>query len=110
MFSIVFGANFQSIAATVFYSATPTVPFGGGNLTSVEIPKNSNSTIHFPFTVNYTLSTDENFATLNDIADRCGFTGGGKSDLKVLYTLRLVVRVIVVTITPSLVLSVPRVR
>lgn len=97
----VFGASFQSIAATVFYSAAPTIPFGGGNLTNVDIPKMSNSTIRFPFMVNYTSTTDTNFLILNDIAAKCGFMTETASNLQVLYTIRLIVRVIAITITPS---------
>lgn len=47
----VFGANFELITAKAFYPTNTTSPIGGGQLPNVDIQKNSNTTIHFPFAI-----------------------------------------------------------
>ncbi|BGP22877.1 hypothetical protein JCM10295v2_001768 [Rhodotorula toruloides] len=96
-----FGADFNSIDATAYYPTKPTSAIGGGSLTNVLIKKNSNSTVHFPFSINYTTSYDPNLSVLKDIATKCGFLGGQKSQLTVNYKVKTSVKVIAVTISPS---------
>lgn len=99
----VFGVYFQRIAATATYSTAPNIPFGGGSLTAVDIFKNSNTTIHFPFTINYTTTIDPSLSILKDISNRCGFTGNPKviRPLVVDYTIRLTLKLVSVSISPS---------
>ncbi|GAA6006391.1 hypothetical protein JCM11491_004938 [Sporobolomyces phaffii] len=97
-----FGANFDQISATAFYPTKPNVAIGGGTLRDVKIPKNSNSTIHFPFSINYTTSYDSDLSVLKDIATKCGFLGnGGQTDLKVNYKVETKVKVIAVSVSPT---------
>ncbi|GAA5844711.1 hypothetical protein JCM5353_005833 [Sporobolomyces roseus] len=97
-----FGANFDKISATAYYPTKPNDAIGGGSLDNVDIPKNSNSTIHFPFSLNYTTSYDSDLSVLKDIATKCGFLGGGsKSDLKVNYKVQTKVKVVAISISPT---------
>ncbi|GAA5947243.1 hypothetical protein JCM3765_001587 [Sporobolomyces pararoseus] len=97
-----FGANFDKISATAYYPTKPSDAIGGGTLSDVKIPKNSNSTIHFPFSINYTTSYDSDLSVLKDIATKCGFLGsGGEQDLKVNYKVETKVKVIAVTVSPT---------
>ncbi|GAA5841560.1 hypothetical protein JCM11251_001260 [Rhodosporidiobolus azoricus] len=96
-----FGADFDRISATAYYPTKPNSQFGGGTMNNVEIKKNSNSTLHFPFTVNYTTSYDSDLSVLRDIATKCGFLGSTKSQLTVNYKVKTKVKVIAVTISPS---------
>ncbi|GAA6026994.1 hypothetical protein JCM8097_006024 [Rhodosporidiobolus ruineniae] len=96
-----FGAHFDKIDATAYYPTKPNTAFGGGSLTNVEIKKNSNSTVHFPFSVNYTTSYDSDLSVIKDIATKCGFLGSSASQLTVNYKVKTKVKVIAVTIDPS---------
>lgn len=102
----VFGASFESIKAKAFYDAAPDTQIGGGNLTDVSIPEHSTTTIHFPFTVTYSLAEDTNLAILKSIAQDCGFASTGtQQDLKFDYTVTLGLKVATVVISPSYVES-----
>lgn len=60
------------------------------------------STIHFPFSINYTTSYDSDLSVLKDIATKCGFLGSsGESDLKVNYKVETKVKVIAVSVSPT---------
>ncbi|GAA6023680.1 hypothetical protein JCM10207_008747 [Rhodosporidiobolus poonsookiae] len=96
-----FGAKFNKIDATAYYPLRKDTAFGGGSLTNVEIKKNSNSTVHFPFAVNYTTSYDPDLTVIKDIAEKCGFTGSTKSQLTVNYKVKTSVKVIAITVSPS---------
>ncbi|KAM0754026.1 hypothetical protein T439DRAFT_169808 [Meredithblackwellia eburnea MCA 4105] len=96
-----FGVTFKEIKATGAYSTAPTKNLGGGSLSDVTIPKNSNTTIHFPFTINYTLSQDSDLSIAKDIAKKCGFTGSTASDLTIDYTVTLSLKILSTVISPS---------
>lgn len=98
----VFGVSFREIKAVAQYSTAPTVDLGGGVLDNVDIKKYSNTTILFPFTINYTLSEDPNFAIVKDIATKCGFLGSTtKEDLTIDYTITLGLKILSSVISPS---------
>lgn len=102
LFEPVFGASFREIRADAYYSAAPTTKIGGGQLDDVRIPKYSNSTVHFPFALNYTTSIDPSQTILKDIATKCGFLGSGsKQDLDVNYKITLGIRVVGIVVSPS---------
>ncbi|GAA5978865.1 hypothetical protein JCM11641_003594 [Rhodosporidiobolus odoratus] len=96
-----FGADFDKISATAYYPTKPTTAFGGGSLNNVNIKKNSNSTVHFPFGVNYTTSYDSDLSVLKDIATKCGFLGSTATQLTVNYKVKTKVKVIAITVEPS---------
>ncbi|RGB24283.1 hypothetical protein C1646_609011, partial [Rhizophagus diaphanus] len=95
------GANFEMIKAIAFYPGHSD-PIGGGNLTDVTIAAKGNTTIDFPFSVNYNKDIDPGFAILFDIAQKCGLTGGGvKQKLEIDYKLTLTIKILLITINPS---------
>ncbi|KAM0792277.1 hypothetical protein ACM66B_004968 [Microbotryomycetes sp. NB124-2] len=96
-----FGASFSKVTATAFYPTKPNTAFGGGELEDVRIPKMSNNTIHFPFAVNYTTSYDSDGSVLQDIANKCGFTGSSASKIKINYKIALKMNVLSLKITPT---------
>ncbi|GAA5930806.1 hypothetical protein JCM1841_000191 [Sporobolomyces salmonicolor] len=96
-----FGANFDRIDATAYYPTKPNTAVGGGSLSNVDIKKYSNTTIHFPFAINYTTSYDSDLSVLKDIATKCGFLGNSPSDLTVNYKVQTKVKVIAVKISPT---------
>lgn len=63
------------------------------------------TTIRFPFEVDYTTTYDSDFSVLKDIASKCGFlTTGATSavgDLKFNYKLKLQLKVLSLSISPS---------
>jgi len=82
--------------------------FPSGSLKLTLLTLESSSTIHFPFSLNYTTSYDSDLSVLKDIATKCGFLGGGsKSDLKVNYKVQTKVKVVAISISPSYALSLP---
>lgn len=100
--NIVFGATFKEITATAFYPTNKTQSIGGGQMTHVKIPKYSNDTLHFPFTIDYTTTIDPGLLIVTDIATKCGFLGtGGTEDLTVDYTIKLGLNIAGVIISPS---------
>lgn len=103
VFTPVFGVHFDTIAAAATYSTAPNIPFGGGTLSPVPILQNSNTTIHFPFTINYTTTLDPGATILKDISYRCGFNSTPKvvRPITVNYTLRLTLNILSIKITPS---------
>ncbi|GAA6051172.1 hypothetical protein JCM3770_002573 [Rhodotorula araucariae] len=96
-----FGADFDKIDATAYYPLKPTSEIGGGQMKRVSIKKYSNSTLHFPFAINYTTSYDSDLSVLSDIADKCGFLGTAQSQLTVNYKVKAKVKIIAVSIAPS---------
>jgi hypothetical protein len=67
----------------------------------VTIAAKRNTTIDFPFSVNYNKDIDPGFAILFDIAQKCGLTGGEKQKLEIDYKLTLTIKILLVTINPS---------
>ncbi|CAG8506925.1 6943_t:CDS:2, partial [Ambispora gerdemannii] len=94
------GADFKSIKATAFYPGH-TTPIGGGNLTDVQIGAKANTTINFPFSINYDSSQDPGLAIVQDILLKCGFLGGPRQQISIDYTLVVSLKVLAVTVSPS---------
>ncbi|CAG8570644.1 3395_t:CDS:2, partial [Acaulospora colombiana] len=94
------GATFSMIKAVAFYPGHQD-PIGGGNLTDVKIPGKANTTIHFPFSIDYSSKIDPDYTILTDIAKKCGLIGNNKTKLEIDYTLTLSVKVLLISISPS---------
>ncbi|CAG8656691.1 16599_t:CDS:2, partial [Racocetra fulgida] len=98
---IIFPIFIETLLETQAYYPGHQNPIGGGNLTNVNIPSKSNTTITFPFSINYDASIDPGFSILLDIATKCGLTGGSKSKLAIDYTLTLSFNVLFIPVSPS---------
>ncbi|CAG8467094.1 9750_t:CDS:2 [Ambispora leptoticha] len=94
------GADFKSIKATAFYP-NHTTPIGGGNLTDVHIAAKANTTIDFPFSINYDSSQDPGLTIVQDILSKCGIFGGQKQKITIDYTLVVSLKVLATTVSPS---------
>ncbi|KAA1102565.1 hypothetical protein PGTUg99_017051 [Puccinia graminis f. sp. tritici] len=107
-----FGASFSKISAKAYYPLNKTAALGGGELENVEIKPHSNTTINFPFQINYTTSLDPNRAILADIASRfhhhhdCRGTysivlGSLSRPIKISFDITLKLKVLAITISPT---------
>jgi hypothetical protein len=74
---------------------------GGGFLASQFVPSNAVTNFTFPFSIQYDPTTDTNNAMLTDIATKCGLLGGTKQSLTINYKINLAVKVLFITVHPS---------
>ncbi|TFK55097.1 hypothetical protein OE88DRAFT_998042 [Heliocybe sulcata] len=96
-----FSVAFKEIKAQIFYPINNT-PIGTGQENNIVFPGGSSRNITFPFTISYKSSSDPNQAVISDIASKCGFGGGSKSNLVVNAKLTLGLKVLAVTISPTI--------
>lgn len=78
------------------------VPLGNGVLNNIVFESNSAKNFTFPFKIDYKFSDDPSLQALLDIADKCGVTGGAKSNLNVRYKITVGLRIIVADVSPSI--------
>jgi hypothetical protein len=77
-------------------------PVGGGYLAYQDLPKYSDFSFIFPFSIVYDPMTDPDQIILNDLADRCGLTGGEPRDLSIAYTIHVTAKVLFVSVHPTI--------
>ncbi|WWC95829.1 hypothetical protein V866_002696 [Kwoniella sp. B9012] len=77
-----FNADFKEITATAQYPGNNTNTFGGGTL--------------------YNLNFDPNQVILKDLISKCGISGGTKQDITVDYDLYLKLKILGVTVSPTI--------
>jgi hypothetical protein len=65
------------------------------------VSSNAVTNFTFPFSIEYDPTTDKDQAILSDIATKCGLLGGQKEQLTVNYQIRLAVKVLFVTVHPT---------
>ncbi|KZT26414.1 hypothetical protein NEOLEDRAFT_1113225 [Neolentinus lepideus HHB14362 ss-1] len=94
-----FSVAFKEIKVQLFYPINNTA-VGGGQENNIDFKEGSSTNFTFPLTISYNSSTDPSQAVIKDIASKCGFGGGSKSDLVVDYKLTLGLRVLAITISP----------
>ncbi|GAB5587822.1 hypothetical protein Unana1_02722 [Umbelopsis nana] len=94
-------ATLSDMNATAFYPTSPTTAVGGGYLASQGVASNAVTNFTFPFSIQYDPTNDKNQAMLSDIATKCGLLGGQKKPLTVNYKLQLAVKVLFVTVHPT---------
>jgi LEA14-like dessication related protein len=95
-----FAVAFKKIQTDVFYPINNTA-LGGGTQTDITFHSHSQTNFTFPFTITYLKSLDPNKVILVDIATKCGFIGGTKSQITVNYKITLSLRVLFLTISPA---------
>lgn len=71
---------------------------GGGFLAEEYIPKYSSTNFTFPFALEYNPTYDTDQSVLNNLAEKCGLTGGPKSDVTIDYTIQLTAKVLVIKV------------
>ncbi|KAF5389893.1 hypothetical protein D9757_003717 [Collybiopsis confluens] len=82
-------------------SGVNTTNIGDGNTTNINFSSHSNTNFTFPFEIDYTFASDPNYAILVDMATKCGVLGGAQTPLTVKYKINIDIRILVVTISPT---------
>ncbi|KAI8329232.1 hypothetical protein BC941DRAFT_210832 [Chlamydoabsidia padenii] len=77
-------------------------PVGGGYLAYQELPKYSDFSFTFPFSIVYDPLTDPDQTILNDLAVKCGLTGEKPTDLTIAYTIHVTAKVLFVSVHPTI--------
>lgn len=75
---------------------------GGGFLAEKFVPTYSDLNFTFPFAIEYNPNVDTDQSMLNDLAEKCGLTGGPKSDITIEYTIRLTAKVLIIKVNPTI--------
>ncbi|KAF9411614.1 hypothetical protein BGZ76_005328, partial [Entomortierella beljakovae] len=75
---------------------------GGGNLTHVDFPAKSTKIIKFPISASYSRFQDPGFTVVKDILTRCGKLGVEATDLSINYDLKLTIKIIGISISPTI--------
>ncbi|KAF9013996.1 hypothetical protein BDQ17DRAFT_1396083 [Cyathus striatus] len=98
-----FAVSFKQIKAEIFYPTSDgnDTAIGGGNLTDVVFHSHSEQNITFPFSIDYKTSLDPQSLILVDIGTKCGVIGSSKSDITVNYKITLGLKILFVTISPT---------
>ncbi|KAF9310771.1 hypothetical protein BG003_008124 [Podila horticola] len=97
------GFHFESIVATAYYPvAGYTKSIGGGNLTNVDFPKKSTIALKFPISASYNRADDKGLVVISDILSRCGLAGGANVGLTINYDLKLTIKIIGISISPTI--------
>ncbi|WVQ95829.1 hypothetical protein IAU59_002928 [Kwoniella sp. CBS 9459] len=97
-----FNANFKEISANARYPGNNTNSFGGGTLYNIDFKGYTASTFDFPFALNYSLAKDPNKVILNDLIKKCGILGGTTQDITVDYDLHLKLKILGITVSPTI--------
>ncbi|KAF8921173.1 hypothetical protein CPB85DRAFT_1269688 [Mucidula mucida] len=95
-----FGVDLKKVKTELFYPINNT-DIGGGLSKNIEFPSNSNKTVTFPFSIDYTSSIDPDNAILLDLAQKCGILGTA-SDVTIDYKITLSIRILIITVSPSI--------
>ncbi|KAF9133043.1 hypothetical protein BGW39_010733 [Mortierella sp. 14UC] len=95
------GFTFESITATAFYpNFAPSI--GGGSLSNVKFPSHQTVTLNFPLGASYDRTQDQGFTVISDILTRCGVRGGDKTNIAINYDLKLTMKIIGISISPTI--------
>ena len=81
-----FSATFTTIEAQIFYPIGDT-NIGGGQENDITFKAHSDLDFVFPLSFIYSQSADPTGAVLQDIASKCGITGGPAQDISIQYTI-----------------------
>jgi len=73
-------------------------PVGGGVKQNIDIKSNTQTNFTFPFSLDYNIADTSGTAVLQDIVTKCN----ANQDLTVKYNLKLSIRIIIVTVNPTI--------
>lgn len=93
-----FSVNFKDIKAELFYPINNT-PIGGGTSTNVVFPANSQTNWTFPFDAQYRTSIDTQSRVISDLLTKCG---ANPQNVIIDFTITPALRILLVTISPSI--------
>ncbi|CAK5277661.1 unnamed protein product [Mycena citricolor] len=95
------GVSFKKISAQIFYPINNTA-IGNGTLNNINIQSKSTTNFTFPFEIQYSTAIDPNSKILLDLATKCGVLPGATSQLTVDYKITLALRILFVTVSPTI--------
>ncbi|KAJ3814954.1 hypothetical protein F5876DRAFT_86085 [Lentinula aff. lateritia] len=75
---------------------------GNGSTSDITFHSHSNTSFTFPFEIDYQFSTDPNYAILLDMASKCGILGGSQSDLTIDYSIKVDLKIIFISVSPTI--------
>ncbi|KAJ3862216.1 hypothetical protein EV359DRAFT_83545 [Lentinula novae-zelandiae] len=75
---------------------------GNGSTSDITFHSHSNTSFTFPFEIDYQFSTDPNYAILLDMASKCGILGGSQSDLTIDYSIKVYLKIIFISVSPTI--------
>ncbi|KAG9226126.1 hypothetical protein CCMSSC00406_0005037 [Pleurotus cornucopiae] len=92
-----FDVNLREVNADIFYPINNTL-VGGGNQRDIVFKSHSEKNFTFPFDIAYKRATDPNNLIIVDLITKCG----QKEDIRVTYKIRVSVRILVITVSPTI--------
>jgi len=92
-----FGVALNKVQLDLIYPVD-NYPVGGGVKKDINIKSNAQTNFTFPFSFNYNISDTTGTGALQDILAKCR----AKQNLKVNYELKLSLRIVVVSISPTI--------
>ncbi|ORY98543.1 hypothetical protein BCR43DRAFT_562021 [Syncephalastrum racemosum] len=98
----VVGFDLSSINATAYYPEAGSEPVGGGFMDHQYVPRYSNFNFTYPFAIKYNAAQDTDRTLLHLLVQKCGLTGGQPQQLTINYVINLAVKVLFVTVHPTI--------
>jgi LEA14-like dessication related protein len=92
-----FGVSLNKVELDLTYPIN-NYPVGGGEQQHINIRSNAQTNFTFPFSLNYNVSDTTGAAVLQDIVTKCR----GNQALTVSYALKLSLRVVIVSVSPTI--------
>jgi len=75
---------------------------GNGTLSDITFHSHSNTNFTFPFNIDYEYASDPSYAILINMAQKCGLLGESQEDLTVDYKITVDIKILVVSISPTI--------
>jgi len=92
-----FGVGLNKVELDLTYPIN-NYPVGGGVKQNINIRSNAQTNFTFPFSLNYNVSDSSGTTVLTDIVAKCS----ANQDLTVKYNLKLSLRIIIISISPTI--------
>ena len=91
---LLFFINILLTRLKLFYPINNT-PVGGGTANNIDFKSRSQTNFTFPFTLSYNATGAQADAIISDLANKCGVTGGKKSNLEINYKITVSINILV---------------
>ncbi|KAF5373630.1 hypothetical protein D9758_000645 [Tetrapyrgos nigripes] len=99
-----FSVNLRNLKVELFYPVNGNSrPVGEGSKSNVVFHSQSNSTMTFPFNVEYKFANDPGYSVLLDMASKCGvFNSGARSNFVINYKITIGLNILIANISPPI--------
>lgn len=85
-----------------YYPEAGPEPVGGGLMDHQYVPRYSDFNFTYPFAIKYNAVQDTDRTLLHLLVQKCGLTGGQPQQLTINYVINLAVKVLFVTVHPTI--------